>query len=92
MLRKGVTESCAWGCRGTLEGRTDVESLVEREPLLLLADVDALVAEAERLLPSGQDPVSYLVANPGTLLDMQQAGLPSAIDGNLWTESSGSEL
>ncbi len=77
-----------WHGRGALEGRADVERLVEREPMLLLADVEELLAEAERLLPSGQDPVSYLVANPGTLLDMQQAGLQSAIDGNLWTESS----
>ncbi|BDA50236.1 hypothetical protein COCOBI_15-3650 [Coccomyxa sp. Obi] len=77
--------------RGTVEGRANVERLVEREPMLLLVNVDALVAEAERLLPSGHDPVAYLVANPGTLLDMQQAGLPSAIDGNLWTESPAEE-
>lgn len=56
--------------------------------MLLLADVEGLLAEAERLLPSGQDPVSYFVNNPSVLLDMQQAGLPSAIDGNLWTDDS----
>ncbi len=78
-------------CRGTVEGRANVERMVEREPMLLLVNADALVAEAERLLPSGHDPVAYLVANPGTLLDMQQAGLPSAIDGNLWTESPAEE-
>ncbi|CAL8465256.1 g4791 [Coccomyxa elongata] len=77
--------------RGTVEGRANVERLVEREPMLLLVSADALVAEAERLLPSGQDPVAYLVANPGTLLDMQQAGLPSAIDGNLWTKTPAEE-
>lgn len=74
-----------------MEGRANVERLVEREPMLLLVSAEALVAEAERLLPSGQDPVAYLVANPGTLLDMQQAGLPSAIDGNLWTETPAEE-
>jgi hypothetical protein len=71
--------------RKLLEGRADVERLIEREPMLLVADVDGLVAEAQRLLPKGQDPVAYLVANPGTLLNMQQAGLPSAIDGDLWS-------
>lgn len=65
--------------------KADVGRLIERESMLLLADVRGLIAEAERLLPRGQDPVAYLVANPGALLDMQQAGLPSAIDGNLWT-------
>ncbi len=28
---------------------------------------------------------AFLAASPGTLLDMQQAGLPSTIDGDLWT-------
>ena len=63
----------------------NVEKLVDQEPLILLADVEFLLEEAERLLPAGRDPVAYLVTNPGTLLDMQQAGLDSAIDGNLWT-------
>jgi hypothetical protein len=71
-------------CRATLQN-VKVEKLVDREPLLLVADVEFLLEEAQRLLPPGQDPVAYLVANPGTLLDMQQAGLDSAIDGNLWT-------
>ena len=70
-------------CRARLQG-VDVEELIDREPLMLLADVDFLLEEAERLLPAGRDPAAYLVANPGTLLDMQQAGLDSAIDGNLW--------
>lgn len=70
--------------RALLPG-ADVEHLVEKEPLLLVADVDGLLEEAERLLPAGHDCVAYLAANPGTLLDMQQAGLDSAIDGNLWT-------
>ena len=53
--------------------------------MLLAADVAVLLQEAERLLPAEKDPVDFLAANPGTLLDMQQAGLPSTIDGDLWT-------
>ena len=30
-----------------------------------------------------QDPVRFLAASPGTVLSMAQAGLESAIDGNL---------
>ena len=74
-----------WKCREAVDGRADVDRLVEREPMLLTADVGVLLEEAERLLPAGKDPVSFLAANPGALLDMQQAGLPSTIDGDLWT-------
>ena len=69
--------------------RTDVEKLIEMEPLLLMTDVNLLLAEAERLLPNSQDPVDFLVSSPGTLLDMQQSGLSSAIDGDLWTDDYG---
>ena len=72
-------------CREAISGRADVERLVEREPMLLAADVRLLLEEAERLLPAGKDPISFLAASPGILLDMQQAGLPSTIDGDLWT-------
>ena len=72
-------------CREAVSGRADAEQLIEREPMLLAADVAVLLQEAERLLPAEKDPVDFLAANPGTLLDMQQAGLPSTIDGNLWT-------
>ncbi|KAK9818278.1 hypothetical protein WJX72_009990 [[Myrmecia] bisecta] len=57
----------------------DVTALVEREPGLLLADVGALLAEVRRLMPSA-DPVQYLARNPHSVLDMQQAGLPSTMD------------
>ena len=76
-------------CREAVGGKADVERLVEREPMLLAADVRLLLEEAERLLPAGKDPVAFLAASPGTLLDMQQAGLPSAIDGDLWTADEG---
>ncbi|KAK9842509.1 hypothetical protein WJX81_003300 [Elliptochloris bilobata] len=58
------------------------EALVAQEPALLGADVDALLDEVRRLVP-GQDPMNFLVANPGMVLSMAQAGLESAIDGNL---------
>ena len=72
-------------CREAVSGRADAEQLIEREPMLLAADVAILLQEAERLLPAEKDPVDFLAANPGALLDMQQAGLPSTIDGDLWT-------
>ena len=40
------------------------------------------VYQVRRLLPK-QDPVRYLASNPGSVLSMAQAGLESAIDGNL---------
>ena len=72
-------------CREAVGGLADVEELVEKEPMLLAANVRVLLEEAERLLPAGNDPVNFLAAMPSLLLDMQQAGLPSTIDGNLWT-------
>ena len=38
--------------------------------------------QVRRLVP-GQDPVQFLAASPGVVLSMAQAGLESAIDGNL---------
>ena len=76
-------------CRETIGALTDVEKLVEREPMILASDVDGLLQEAQRLLPAGQNPAGFLAANPGMLLDMQQAGLPSTIDGDLWTADEG---
>ena len=72
-------------CREAIGGRADVEKMIDREPMLLAADVGALLEEAQRLLPAGQDPAGFLAANPGILLNMQQAGLPSTIDKNFWT-------
>ena len=85
--RRGLQSSDM--CREAVSGRADAELLVEREPMLLAADVRLLLEEAERLLPAGKDPVAFLAASPSTLLDMQQAGLPSTIDGDLWTADEG---
>lgn len=53
--------------------------MIEREPLLLLADVRAVLAEIQRLLP-GRDPVRTLVADPTIVLDMKAAGLPASLE------------
>lgn len=55
--------------------------LVEREPMLLRADVKQLLSEVGRLMP-GKDPVAFLAANPGELIDMEVAGLPSTLEFN----------
>lgn len=64
--------------RAALPG-VDLERVIEREPLLLLADVRAVLAEIKRLLP-GRDPVRTLVADPTIVLDMKAAGLPASLE------------
>lgn len=57
-----------------------VELLVEAEPMVLGADIPAVLANITRLMGAGTDPVAVLVSDPSSVLDMQQLGLPSAID------------
>ncbi|GAB4822584.1 hypothetical protein N2152v2_009630 [Parachlorella kessleri] len=57
-----------------------VELLVQREPLLLTADIQRVLEELQRLLPAGQDPIKVLVADPSSVLDMQMAGLPASLE------------
>lgn len=57
----------------------DVEKLVEREPLVLMADVAAVLAEIRRLMP-GRDPVAVLLADPTGCLDMQASGLKASME------------
>ena len=47
----------------------DIERLVAAEPMLLRADIQAVLADLRRLMP-GQDPVSVLLSNPSGCLDM----------------------
>lgn len=55
--------------RRLLQGQADAEELICRQPMLLLADVQAVVAHAEEfMLPPEQDAVATLVANPEYLL------------------------
>lgn len=53
-----------------LPASVDVERLVAAEPMLLRADITAVLAELRRLLP-GRDPVDLLLADPSGVLDMQ---------------------
>eukprot|EP00884_Botryococcus_braunii_P012187 jgi/Botrbrau1/2096/Bobra.0093s0004.1 len=66
----------------------EAERLIQIEPMLLLADMEAVLNDVERLIPAGVDgrreaAMRYLLANPRLVLDMNSAGLPSAIDGDL---------
>jgi hypothetical protein len=42
-------------------------------------DIQAVLAELAHIMPGGS-PVAVLVGNPQLVLNMEQAGLPSAID------------
>jgi len=56
-----------------------VEALVDLEPMMLKADLDKVLANIRRIMP-GHDPVAVLLAQPAMVLDMQQAGMDSAVD------------
>lgn len=62
--------------RAALPG-VDVEKLLDREPLLLRADIRAVLDDIRRILPNA-DPVAVLLKDPTIVLDMQTAGMPSA--------------
>lgn len=57
----------------------DAGALVAAEPMLLLANVGAVLAEIERLLP-GRDPIAVLLADPSGCLNMQSAGLKASLE------------
>lgn len=73
-------------CREVFGPDRDVESIVAKEPALLAANLTDVLSEMTRLMPSQKDPVGFLAANPGIVLDMQSLGLPSTIDGDLTQE------
>jgi hypothetical protein len=60
----------------------DTARLCEREPLLLAADIAALLEDARRLAPPGADAVALLARDPSALLDMGAAGMPSTLEFN----------
>lgn len=57
----------------------DLAGLLYREPAFLTVDIGRVLADAQRLLPD-KDARALLLADPGSLLDMQAQNLPSAID------------
>ena len=60
-----------------------MEAIVAREPALLSANIAGVLSEMKRLMPGQKDPIGFLASNPRLVLDMQSAGLPSTIDGDL---------
>lgn len=69
-----------------------MEFLVSREPSLLRCasgrqQIQSLLDNVRRLLPV-QDPISFVISNPGLVLDMEASNLPSAIDGDLTRDDS----
>ncbi|KAL4450220.1 hypothetical protein ABPG77_010889 [Micractinium sp. CCAP 211/92] len=62
-----------------LPANIDVERLVAAEPMFLRADIAAVLAELQRLVP-GRDPVELLLADPSGVLDMQSAGLKASLE------------
>ena len=57
------------GLADALPPSVDIERLVAAEPMLLRADIQAVLADLRRLMP-GQDPVAVLLSNPSGCLDM----------------------
>lgn len=58
---------------------TDVEALIEREPALLVADLEKVVADIRRLMPEA-DPGVVVATNPGIVLDMMTHGMESSAE------------
>lgn len=57
----------------------DVDALIMQEPMLLRADLPRLMSELARLMP-GADPLKLIVSDPQMVLDMEVAGMPSALE------------
>ena len=56
---------------------TDVVALIEHEPALLIADLDKVVADIRRLMPTA-DPGMVIATNPGIVLDMRTHRMESS--------------
>lgn len=56
----------------------NVERLLESEPRLLLADIDEILDELQRLIPA-IDPVKLVATHAGMVLPMKYAGLESSL-------------
>lgn len=57
-----------------------VEVLVNSEPMMLKANLALVLKNIRRIMPTVNDPITILVAQPQMVLDMQSAGMPSAAD------------
>ena len=67
--------------RAELPGR-DINDLLQREPLMLTANVRFALQELKRLTPA-KDSADFLFKNPGLVLSMDEQMMESTIDGDL---------
>ena len=74
-------ESVAYVYRAELPGR-DINDLLQREPLMLTANIKFALQELKRLTPA-KDPTELLFNNPGLVLSMDEQMMESTIDGDL---------
>jgi len=67
--------------RAELPGR-DINDLLQREPLMLTANIRFALQELKRLTPA-KDSADFLFKNPGLVLSMDEQMMESTIDGDL---------
>ena len=67
--------------RAELPGR-DINDLLQREPLMLTANIRFALQELKRLTPA-KDSAEFLFKNPGLVLAMDEQMMESTIDGDL---------
>lgn len=67
--------------RAELPGR-DINDLLQREPLILTANIRFALQELKRLTPA-KDSAEFLFKNPGLVLSMDEQMMESTIDGDL---------
>ena len=67
--------------REELPGK-DINNLLQREPLMLKANIKLALQELKRL-NTGKDPADFLFSNPGLVLSMEEQMMVSTIDGDL---------
>lgn len=67
--------------RAELPGR-DINDLLQREPLMLTANIQFALQELKRLTPA-KDPTELLFNSPGLVLSMAEQMMESTIDGDL---------
>ncbi|KAL3145313.1 hypothetical protein ABBQ38_001573 [Trebouxia sp. C0009 RCD-2024] len=67
--------------REELAGK-DIDDLLQREPLMLTANLKYALQELTRMLPD-KDPAEFLFKHPGMVLTMDEQMLGSSIDGDL---------
>ena len=67
--------------RAELPGR-DINDLLQREPLMLTANIRFALQELKRLTPA-KDSAEFLFKNPGLVLSMDEQMMESTMDGDL---------